>query len=95
MYIWVDLRHLFVPERSDYKSLSLASKDVAKHREREAQIADTCMKHGVFIAPGSVYMPEEYGWFRVTFTVPRNALEEGLLRFSAAVDEVEAETTCR
>lgn len=49
------------------------------------------MKNGVMIAPGNVYVPEEFGWFRVTFTVGREALEEGLERFWRALGEVEVE----
>jgi hypothetical protein len=29
-------------------------------------------------APGHVPVPEEYGWFRITFTVSNEALEEEL-----------------
>lgn len=49
------------------------------------------MKNRVMIAPGHVYVPEEYGWFRITFTVGRGALEEGLNRFLASIKEIEAE----
>lgn len=41
------------------------------------------------IAPGHVYMAEEYGWFRITFTVGQDALEEGLKRFLKSVEEME------
>lgn len=40
------------------------------------------------IAPGSVYMPEEFGWFRVTFSLGKEALEEGLKRFAKAIAEM-------
>lgn len=46
--------------------------------QRELRIAEICMKNGVMIAPGHVYVPEEYGWFRISFTVGKEALEEGL-----------------
>jgi bifunctional pyridoxal-dependent enzyme with beta-cystathionase and maltose regulon repressor activities len=48
-------------------------------------------ENGVMIAPGHVYVPEEYGWFRITFTVGKEALEEGLNRFLASRREVEVE----
>lgn len=47
------------------------------------------MKNGVMIAPGHVYMAEEYGWFRITFTVGDDALKEGLKRFLKSIEEVE------
>lgn len=46
----------------------------------------------VMIAPGHVYVPEEYGWFRITFTVGKEALEEGLNRFLASIKEIEVES---
>lgn len=49
------------------------------------------MEHGVLIAPGHVYMAEEPGWFRITFTVGREALEEGLKRLKESLLRVRAE----
>jgi len=49
------------------------------------------MNNGVMIAPGNVYMPEEFGWFRITFTVGKAALMEGLERFWGALGDVEVE----
>lgn len=41
------------------------------------------------IAPGSVYVPENFGWFRVTFTVAEDALRVGLDRLGSALEELE------
>lgn len=49
------------------------------------------MKHGVLIAPGHVYVPEELGWFRITFTVGKEALREGLQRIKESLAEIERE----
>lgn len=41
------------------------------------------------IAPGSIYAAEEYGWYRITFTVGKNTLEEGLKRLGKSLDVAE------
>lgn len=61
-------------------------------QERENEIIDLCLKNGVMIAPGHVYMPEEYGWFRMTFTVKKDALREGLARLSRSLQEAGVQT---
>lgn len=82
------------PEDSQHRlildSLDVESTFEKTYRQREIQIADICMKHGVLVAPGHVYMAEEYGWFRLTFTVGKDALQEGLNRFLEAIKEAEA-----
>jgi bifunctional pyridoxal-dependent enzyme with beta-cystathionase and maltose regulon repressor activities len=39
------------------------------------------------IAPGSIYLAEEFGWFRLTFTVERAALQVALERFWESLEE--------
>lgn len=56
------------------------------------RITDICAENGVMIAPGSVYMPKELGWFRITFTVGKKALEEGLKRLLRPIKEAEMGT---
>ncbi|TQV95465.1 hypothetical protein IF1G_05294 [Cordyceps javanica] len=90
LYIWVDLGYLFVSPAEEGNSRRVNAGKLAKYQSRETWIEQVCAKHGVLIAPGSVYMPEEYGWFRITFTVGKQALQEGLKRFSMALEEVEA-----
>jgi hypothetical protein len=67
--------------------LKVASPEAPGYLQRELRIADICMTNGVMIAPGHVYVPEQYGWFRITFTVGKEALEEGLNRFLASMKE--------
>lgn len=49
------------------------------------------MENGLMVAPGHVYMSESYGWFRITFTVGEEALEEGLRRLLASINKMEVE----
>ncbi|KAL3305054.1 cutinase transcription factor 1 beta [Colletotrichum asianum] len=86
LFIWVDLRHLFKPLTLD-GNLRVQSESCIAHQQRELEITDLCARHGVMIAPGSVYMPEEFGWFRVTFSLGKEALE-GLKRFARAIAEM-------
>jgi DNA-binding transcriptional MocR family regulator len=64
--------------------LSVESPDADSYKRRETRLAEICMRHGVLIAPGHVYAPEEYGWFRLTFTVGEESLKEGLNRVKRA-----------
>ena len=92
MYIWVDLRRLLFPKssRSNMDYSVLRASDDSAYSRREREIANICIRHGVQISLGSTYATEEYGWFRITFTVQRDALEEGLRRLSKSLDEIEA-----
>lgn len=91
LFFWIDLRHILKPGYAGDGSLSVASSDSSKYKEREARVVEICMKHGVLIAPGHVYVPEEFGWFRITFTVGREALREGLQRVKESLAEIETE----
>ncbi|KAL3448024.1 pyridoxal phosphate-dependent transferase [Aspergillus insuetus] len=87
LFLWIDLRHLLEPGSNKTMDtlLSVDSADAHSYKRRETRVAETCMRHGVLIASGHVYAPEEYGWFRLTFTVGEEALKEGLNRFRRAV----------
>ncbi|KAL5598274.1 hypothetical protein FOBRF1_012067 [Fusarium oxysporum] len=92
LFVWVDLRRLLLSKASrDEKDFSVLRtiNCSSVYKKRETKILDICVSHGVQIAPGSNFESEEYGWFRITFTVPRNALEEGLRRLSRALKEIE------
>ena len=91
MFIWIDLRHLLIPKSSDYSALRVTSPDPSIYKQRELRIADICAGNGVMIAPGNVYVPEEFGWFRITYTVEKEALEEGLCRLWKSIAEVQVE----
>lgn len=97
MFIWVDLRYLFYPELAsrDLKDLGALPSVASIQKERELKILDTCTKNGVLIAPGSVYVPEQYGWFRVTFTLQKEALKEGLERLWKSLQEAESDISCQ
>lgn len=71
--------------------MGVTSPNADIYKQREMRIAGICMKNDVMIAPGNVYMPEEFGWFRVTFTVGKAALVEGLERFWRTLGDVEVE----
>ncbi|CAG9961986.1 unnamed protein product [Clonostachys byssicola] len=93
LFVWVDFRRLLLSKalrgKSDYGALR-AKSGSAIYKQRETEIADICTRNGVQIAPGSKFESEEYGWFRITFTVPRNVLEEGLRRLATSLKEIEA-----
>lgn len=58
--------------------------------ERQHLLDATCKRRGVWIGNGLNFTPEEVGWFRVVFSAREDVLQEGLRRFLAAVEEVEA-----
>lgn len=69
-------------------SSTVSSSYIETYKEQEIKIADKCQKNGVMVAAGHVYMAEEYGWFRLTFTVGQDALKEGLDRLWRSLQEV-------
>jgi aspartate/methionine/tyrosine aminotransferase len=92
VFLWVDLRkYLLADGDADMHHLrrSANAADSARYEEREAFIDATCMKHGVSIARGSLFFTEEWGWFRLTFTLPLEELREGIERMCKALSEVQ------
>lgn len=93
LYLWVDLRRFLFPEsqrsNADFSTLRVGGPHAGKFGNREQRIAEICIDKGVMISPGTVYMASEYGWFRVTFTVGRDMLEEGLQRIWRALHDPE------
>ncbi|KAJ5776381.1 PLP-dependent transferase [Penicillium nucicola] len=89
LFLWIDLRHVLCgnpqTQPSDDSSLDGAASDAQPTLQSELDFADLCMKNGLMITPGHVYMSENYGWFRITFTVGREALEEGLKRLLLSI----------
>jgi len=59
------------------------------YEKREAAIDDACMRHGVSLSRGSIFFTEELGWFRLTFTLPKEELDLGLRRLAGALSEME------
>ena len=68
-FLWVDLSPYFPTETQD-----------AKGWEAEAALKEAILEAGVEMASGSKYKEERPGWFRVLFTVEKDALEEALGR---------------
>ncbi|KAL6405317.1 PLP-dependent transferase [Ilyonectria robusta] len=95
LFIWIDVRHLLLPQSAskqlDFSILTTESPEGNIYKAREISIANICIEHGVMIAPGHVYVSEEYGWFRVTFTVGKEALKEGLERLWRSFQRAEAQ----
>ncbi|KAE8367080.1 PLP-dependent transferase [Aspergillus caelatus] len=93
LFIWVDLRNLLIPKSSrhqtDYSELRVTYPDASVYKKSEQRFADICCHNGLMIAPGSIYAAEEFGWFRITFTVGKHTLEEGLKRLGKSLDVAE------
>lgn len=87
MFIWIDLRP-YILGSSDPSALSRSRPDSGIFGKRESVIDRICMKHKVSIAQGSIFETEEWGWFRLTFTLPREVLILGIERLMKALDEV-------
>nr|XP_036587431.1 uncharacterized protein CTRU02_02347 [Colletotrichum truncatum]KAF6798373.1 hypothetical protein CTRU02_02347 [Colletotrichum truncatum] len=60
LFIWVDLRHLYIPKSSyqqpSYTMLKVTSENASVSRQRELNIIETFLKHGIMISPGSAYV---------------------------------------
>ncbi|EMC97585.1 hypothetical protein BAUCODRAFT_107204 [Baudoinia panamericana UAMH 10762] len=51
----------------------------------EDAITEECLKAGVMVAKGTNFVPEELGWFRLTFSTQKEVLEEGLRRLTESL----------
>ncbi|KAL2844905.1 pyridoxal phosphate-dependent transferase [Aspergillus pseudodeflectus] len=92
LFFWINLRRFIsttTTRPSENKNPMSITSDTDGYKARELRICEICMEHGVLIAPGQVYGPEELGWFRVTFTVGTEALQEGLKRLKDTLVQVE------
>lgn len=58
------------------------------YRRREGVVGGRCFEEGVAIAFGTNFFTEELGWFRLTFTARREALEIGLQRLWKALQAI-------
>ncbi|ETS83168.1 hypothetical protein PFICI_05044 [Pestalotiopsis fici W106-1] len=92
VFIWVDLGRYMLPQRfrsqghSSRLRSNMSEADLVACIESESRLAATCIECGVMISPGSIYASEEFGWYRVTFTLPEAALREGLHRMGKALE---------
>jgi bifunctional pyridoxal-dependent enzyme with beta-cystathionase and maltose regulon repressor activities len=93
MFLWIDLRRYLgaARTRGNVNSKAVDSGGATRETllEREAFIEEMFMKNGVSISRGSIFFTEEIGWFRITFTLPREPLLEGIDRMLKALSEVE------
>ena len=67
----IDLRHHFRGSRNN--------------KGAETKLVSKCIANGVNIGRGSGFYTEEVGWFRLTFTMDKGTLEEGLERFRSVL----------
>ncbi|KAF5701326.1 plp-dependent transferase [Fusarium mundagurra] len=89
LFIWMDLRYLLTLQTSTGEAdLSAISSEVNTYKQQEIEIMEKGQGNGVMIAPGHAYLAEEYGWFRLTFTVGKDALKEGLNRLWKTLQEI-------
>lgn len=97
MFIWVDLRrYLRGPQVEGFEMPnlsihSLSPDEKQEYQRREAEIGSRCLENGVAIALGTYFFTEELGWFRLTFSSTREALEIGIQRMWKTLQEIELE----
>ncbi|KAK2616749.1 hypothetical protein QQS21_000361 [Conoideocrella luteorostrata] len=87
LFIWIDLSKIFL-SKSKSKNLDdllVTGANAEYYKQQEINLVEKCAENKVMISAGHVYMAESYGWFRLTFTVERDALEEGLRRFGRSL----------
>ncbi|KAH6612180.1 pyridoxal phosphate-dependent transferase [Boeremia exigua] len=85
LFVWIDLRR-FMPTANDDGTVHNAGCSRASiNQKEELEFAQICMQTGVLVAPSHLYGSEELGWFRITFTLSSDALEEGLRRLWIAL----------
>lgn len=90
--MWASLLILFSKVQgaeADSGVLRVGGPESSKFEKRELRIAEICIDKGVMISPGTNYKSTEYGWFRVTFTVDKAMLKEGLQRIWRALQDPE------
>ncbi|KAL9605040.1 MAG: hypothetical protein Q9179_001671 [Wetmoreana sp. 5 TL-2023] len=61
-------------------------------KERDDWFFEKMMKAKVFVVSGDAFFAEEHGWYRITFSVPREVLELGLERLGRVLQEVRRES---
>ncbi|PVH81594.1 putative aminotransferase class I and II family protein [Cadophora sp. DSE1049] len=79
VFIWIDLRECFIGN---------GEMTVDEKRELERKFVKRCEEKGLFVGYGSNFFSEEVGWFRITFTVGKEILIEGLERLVSVLGEV-------
>jgi bifunctional pyridoxal-dependent enzyme with beta-cystathionase and maltose regulon repressor activities len=91
MFLWIDLRRYMTGSKGT-PSLwvhSLTPQEREEYQRRELEISNRCFANGVGIGQGTNFFTEVLGWFRLTFSVPREPLEIGLQRMMKVLKEIE------
>lgn len=78
-FLWVDLKPVFLKVATP-EERSKQGKDLS------AAIMARLMAEKVFIANGEAFAGEEWGWFRIVFSQPKEYVEEGLRRMMKAFE---------
>lgn len=91
MFLWIDLRRHLVGKKEggqppELRVGKLSPGDLERYLEREQHIWKVLGENKILLATGSVFASEELGWFRMTFSASRPALEVGLERLKRVFD---------
>jgi bifunctional pyridoxal-dependent enzyme with beta-cystathionase and maltose regulon repressor activities len=91
MFIWMDLRRYLTAGGTAVKLTlhHLTPGEKGDYQQREMEIGSRFFANGVAIALGTNFFTEELGWFRLSFTASRPALETGLQRMLKALQDIE------
>ncbi|KAL9023480.1 MAG: hypothetical protein Q9196_007175 [Gyalolechia fulgens] len=100
-FIWVDFRsflgkdiHVDGDEQVEAVAVERPSqvyRTSKKASERDDWFFQKIVKARVFVASGNAFFAEEHGWYRVSFSVPKDVLEVGLERLGKVLEEVKRE----
>ncbi|KAK0099697.1 hypothetical protein ONS95_013410 [Cadophora gregata] len=83
VFIWIDLREYFSPKSDGHER----GVDEKEKRAMEMGFVKRCEEKGLFVGYGSNFFSEKVGWFRLTFTVGKEALIQGLERLVGVLRE--------
>jgi len=86
-FLWIDLRKYILGD-GDVQALKRNGSASALFGKREAVLEEVLLRHGVSLSRGSIFFTEDLGWFRLTFTLPKEELAQGLNRLASALGEV-------
>ncbi|KAK0640776.1 pyridoxal phosphate-dependent transferase [Cercophora newfieldiana] len=85
-FLWIDLRQ-YILGGADIRLLKRGG-GASPFEEREEILDGALLQHGVSLSRGSIFFTEELGWFRLTFTLPKQELEQGLHRLVSALADI-------
>ena len=98
-FLWADFRGILgediIVNDEDQQVEAVAAerpsqvyKTSKKAKDRDEWFFGKMMKHKVYVATGDAFFAEEHGWYRVSFSVPKDVLEVGLKRMDEVMKEV-------